>query len=509
MDKRTIRLISDYSDRMPLDLIDAGVNVERWSQNEFLKESANIDIFDAVFVDCHNLHLVMYNGFMETGGTRTDVKEILSGDPTACIVFYNFDIYPLPEFVDPNVVVTYKVKEKSLDNQNIVEPPTEPQAPIQQQTPVQQVPVQPVQPVQQPIQQVPVQQPIQQAPVQQAPVQPVQPQAPVQQPIQQAPVQQPIQQASVQPRPAQPVQSGPNTITPTSKAPASAMPKINVENVSNLLQYDDYDSMNKSRKAAPANVILFGSSKGGTGKTFTCLSTAYWYAKKHPEKKIALADFDVIDGQVGISLYLIRPTLMEAFKQYKSGNKAFSFLEPYKAINQSFSSNIVFYLAPPQDIPAITNDTTFWKYIFDLLLNNYDTVFFDSGIDYIGKEPISMLYKIADKIFITCNPSINSVKSIIKQIKTLSGERVNSVFAPKDMIKDKLRLVFTRMNKNEQDVNNLVVSNFTKLNINITATFGNIDPIISQIQWYQRWELIDKTPVLNAELDKICKEIDT
>lgn len=468
MDKRTIRLISDYSDRMPLDLIDAGVNVERWSQNEFLKESANIDIFDAVFVDCHNLHLVMYNGFMETGGTRTDVKEILSGDPVACIVFYNFDIYPLPDFVDPDVVVTYKVKEKSLDNQNIVEPPTEPQAPIQQQAPVQQVPVQPVQ------------QPIQQAPVQPRPAQP-----------------------------AQPVQSGPNTITPTSKAPASAMPKINVENVSNLLQYDDYDSMNKSRKAAPANVILFGSSKGGTGKTFTCLSTAYWYAKKHPEKKIALADFDVIDGQVGISLYLIRPTLMEAFKQYKSGNKAFSFLEPYKAINQSFSSNIVFYLAPPQDIPAITNDTAFWKYIFDLLLNNYDTVFFDSGIDYIGKEPISMLYKIADKIFITCNPSINSVKSIIKQIKTLSGERVNSVFAPKDMIKDKLRLVFTRMNKNEQDVNNLVVSNFTKLNINITATFGNIDPIISQIQWYQRWELIDKTPVLNAELDKICKEIDT
>ena len=111
--------------------------------------------------------------------------------------------------------------------------------------------------------------------------------------------------------------------------------------------------------------------------------------------------------------------MQDFYKVYKGGHSEFSYLDNCKVKSDHFSPNIDFYLAPSQDIPTITNDTTYWNTVFKLLITNYDVVFFDSGIDYLGKAPISQLYKIADKIIITCNPSINSVKSVIKQFKTL------------------------------------------------------------------------------------------
>ena len=275
--------------------------------------------------------------------------------------------------------------------------------------------------------------------------------------------------------------------------------KLNTNQLSNILNYDDINDDTHSDR--PAKVILFGSSKGGTGKTFTCLLSAYRYAQTHPEEKVALADFDIIDGQIGITIYKSSPTMADYYKQYISGNRDFKYLQNVRVKNDHFSSNLDFYLAPPMDIPEVTNNTEFWKYVFTQLITHYDVVFFDSGIDYLGKKPISRLYEIADKIILTSNTSINSVKSIIRQLQTLSGLRKNNVFEPEMKILDRVNLVLTRVSNNN-DTNKVVVENLQKY-APIIAAFGNIDDLISRTQWYQQWEIWDSNKKINEYLDQI------
>ena len=137
---------------------------------------------------------------------------------------------------------------------------------------------------------------------------------------------------------------------------------------------------------------------------------------------------------MSINLNKLTPTMQDFYKLYMCDKKTFEYLDNCKVKSEYFGCNIDFFLAPSQDIPEITNNNEFWSSVFKLLITNYDVVFFDSGIDYLGKPPISQLYKIADKIIITSNPSINSVKSVIKQLKTLSGLRANNVFKAGDNI---------------------------------------------------------------------------
>lgn len=272
---------------------------------------------------------------------------------------------------------------------------------------------------------------------------------------------------------------------------------LDVNRLESIIDETDFDD--RPQNAQPAKVILFGSSKGGTGKTFTCLITAYRFAQTHPNLKIALADFDIIDGQIGININRVTPTVADFYKQYKAGFDTFTYLSNCSLHNEHFNSNLDFYLAPPMDIPELTDDDDFWQKVFELLILNYDVVFFDSGIDYMGKRPISRLYKIADKIIITSNPSINSVKSVIKQMKTLSGQRKNPVFKPEDKILDRVFVVLTRVYK-EKEINNIVVANISKY-ADVIAAFGNIDSIISRVQWFQQWELIGRN-------EKICEYLD-
>jgi hypothetical protein len=239
--------------------------------------------------------------------------------------------------------------------------------------------------------------------------------------------------------------------------------------------------------------------------------SAYQFSKEHPNIRVAFADFDIIDGQVSITTNQVGPTVQGFYTDYLNGKRTFSDLFKYKANTDQFSRNIDFYLAPAQDIPEITENTNFWIEIFRMLLKNYDVVFFDSGIDYLGKAPISMLYKMADRIIITCNPSINSVKSVVKQLSTLSGKRVNNVYQADKKILDKCSVVLTRVyNKMvlpdgttvDNPINDLVVENITKL-APVIAAFGNIDNIISQVQWYQRWNLLDENEDIIEQLDRI------
>lgn len=276
---------------------------------------------------------------------------------------------------------------------------------------------------------------------------------------------------------------------------------LDKDNLINLIGNKFESVVNKPKNTA-AKTILFGSSKGGTGKSTTCLISARRYAKTHPNERVALADFDIVDGQIGISILKPSPTLRDYYKQYKYGNIGFEFLNNVAIKSEHFSPNLDFYLAPPINIPEVTNDDEFWKNVFELLIMNYDTVFFDSGIDYLGQRPISKLYNIVDKIILTCNTSVNAVNSVVKEIQNLKGEIPNNVFKPETKIVERLNVVLTRVMPNSS-TNDLVIKAITDNGVPIIAAFGNLDDMINRSQWWQQWEVWDKDDNINKYLDRI------
>lgn len=494
--------------RIPLDLVDSGVQIEQWSTEKFIEEAGSdegLDIDEALYYDASVLTDIIYESleaFIDYG---------------ISIVYYRFDDRPEPPFKMGRNVTVYKVKQPEPDPEPVYEPEPEPVYSAPEPEPVYQPEPEPdpepvytapqptyePEPDPEPVYEAPIPEP---QPVYQAPLDLHKDPEPEPEPVYEAP--KPVYEAPKAPYSA-PKQ---NTYTASyedekpvrnnSKKPDRQIDKITELNLNNMLLNDDWDVEKRRKKKTPAKVILFGSSKGGTGKTFTCLSSAYWYAKKHPKEKIALADFDIIDGQIGITINKLAPTMQDYYKLWVAGKKDFNYLDNCKVKSDNFSPNIDFYLAPSQDIPAVTNNINFWNELFESLINNYDVVFFDSGIDYLGKPPISQLYKIADRIIITTNPSINSVKSVIKQFKTLSGARQNPVFKPSDKILKRTNIVITRLYE-EEAINSIVTNNLQKFSP-IVAKFGNIDKVISEIQWYQHWDLIDKNPKIYEQLENIA-----
>lgn len=531
-------VISNNFDRIPLDLQKGNYQIEQWTANEFFKKASSDEGID---IDEDGM-------YYDTGCLTEEIYEALLNykDAGVSIVYYRFDDVSKPDFpMDYDEVKVYPAKqpepstveatseitptpetvqEPTNDSTTVLTP--EMNTPVEQQqanipstngfqvTPT--VPEQNNQSQNNPLDFNPAD-PNRAVfdPLSNHVPQSVQPRVPSNDPIPQAPVQSgfgnsgqlygPSPSAIPEPVKSIEIANGVTLINEKDVGTADMHEAVHQQQLKDMLMYDDYDSdsTKPNRKETPAKVILFGSSKGGTGKTFTCLISAYWYAKTHPTEKIALADFDIIDGQVGITINRVSPTMQNFYKLYKGGLGDYEHLSNCICKSDHFSPNIDFFLAPAQDIPAITNDTEYWTDVFKLLITNYDVVFFDSGIDYLGKAPIRQLYKIADKIIITCNPSINSVKSVIRQFKTLSGKRKNNAFKESDNILSRVNIVLTRVYE-DQGINDLVVEQLISF-APIVAAFGNIDDIVSQVQWFQRWDLIDNHAGIVKYLNKILE----
>lgn len=271
---------------------------------------------------------------------------------------------------------------------------------------------------------------------------------------------------------------------------------------------DIYGSNDDGKK--DARVIVFGSSKGGTGKTFTSIISTYRYAKTHPNEKIALVDFDIIDGQVGISIHKIRPTVAKYYTEYQKGYRDFRTMKNFAVkANNVFPQNVDFYLAPA----GLTIDNKdFWLNIIQNCCENYDVVIFDTGIDYLNIIPISYVYKAADKINLVTTTSIKSVNSVTKQISRLKGEikspgkdengnLTDYVFEKDDEIAPRLNIIITQM----VDTNNMNKTIYSTLSnkCNVIATFGVITDSVSQAEFYGRWDVFDRNAGINKCLDDI------
>ena len=523
-----------------------GFQVELWTAQQFYDRASSdegLDVDEGFWYHTNILTQDIYNALAEFKTAGVDIvyfryntdppseimieggeKVCMDPDaPAAVEPAHQPEVAPAPLFnPEPEIApeTEFSMRPGSMPSpEPVVEPePAPAPAPVMQEPAPEPVYSQP-EPVQTYIQPEPAPvysqpEPVAQQPIPQVIPQPQMPQvtpAPQQVPV--MPTIPQVQQTPVAPapvptvpqvaQPAQPTQETVGGLTIADDSNTGHNPnKQGVINPKNVFKLFPKDESITYASNGPAKVIVFGSAKGGTGKTFTACMGAYWFAKNHPDLRVAIADFDIIDGQVAITTNQIRPTVQGFYKDYKAGNTTFEDLYKYHANSDNFAENLDFYLAPAQDIPEIVKDNEFWRTIFTLLVANYDVVFFDTGIDYMGTQPISQLYKIADKVIITCNTSINSVNSIIKECLTLSGKRPNNVFSKEDGILDRTHIVLTRVSDEYRDVNEQVVASLTKY-APIIAAFGNIDGLIYRVQWGGTWYLIDEEPNITANLERI------
>lgn len=268
--------------------------------------------------------------------------------------------------------------------------------------------------------------------------------------------------------------------------------------VANLLSSDGEEDNHEDKLA---RVVVFGSAKGGSGKTFTSVMSAYQYAITHPHQKIALVDFDVIDGQVGITIHCKNPTMKNYYLEYQKGNRGFPTLHGFAVHGgEKMPQNIDFYLAPSTG-NAIEN-TEFWVHIIDLVIHNYDLVVFDTGIDYLGKPAISFAYKAADRINLTTTTSIKSVNSVKKQIDNLTGKIQNGIFEPSDEIGSKIGIVITQVVPSAKTMNEVV---FGQLMMSgpIVCIFGVLTDSIAEAEYYGKWNVFDK----NRKIAKAFRDL--
>lgn len=279
------------------------------------------------------------------------------------------------------------------------------------------------------------------------------------------------------------------------------------ESIANLLEDSVYDEGETEEEKKDAKMFLFGSSKGGTGKTFTAIISTYRYAKTHPHQKIALVDLDIIDGQVGISIHKVNPKLDKYFTEYQKGYRDYRTMKEYAVkANPPFPQNVDFYLAPSSG--ASITDYKFWLNVLENARENYDVVVFDTGIDYINLPPITFAYKCADKIILVTTTSIKSVNSVSKQIGRLTGEipspdqfEKKNVFAKEDEIGPRLNIVITQM----QPTNEMNGTIYKQLSskANVIATFGIITDSVSRAEFYGEWDVFDRNEGICKYLDEI------
>ena len=229
--------------------------------------------------------------------------------------------------------------------------------------------------------------------------------------------------------------------------------------------------------------------------------SAYNYAKQNPHKKIAVADFDIIDGQIGVTIHKFSPTIFNYYKNWvkEQYSDHSSDLSLFKVSPEFMPHNLDFYLASKDHI---IKEDKFWNDVFKKLIVKYDRVYFDTGIDYMNHHPIYTLYKIADKIMLTSTANLRSVGSVLKQIQRLKGlSESNGIFSEEDEIESKLNLVITQANLDSKYLAK-TINQFEKI-VNVIGVFGYMPNEIEKAEIERQWYVFDDNQHVQEILNKI------
>lgn len=246
-------------------------------------------------------------------------------------------------------------------------------------------------------------------------------------------------------------------------------------------------------------IITFGSPKGGSGKTFTTIITAVYYAKDHPNEKVCLLDLDIEEPQIGIVIKHLTPTVKSFYTNFLLGNTDFESLYKCRCNDKvRFPENLDFYLSPREVQPV--QDENFWQCVMSNLFLNYDMVFIDTGTTYMVTPAISSAYRVADKINIVAMANLASTVTVGKQIKRLTGEAENDVFSKDDGLESKLNLIIT--NAYDDKICNSIVAKLEE-ECPIIAKFGNLSQKINQIQVLSQWDMFDDNVALRESMKHI------
>lgn len=305
-----------------------------------------------------------------------------------------------------------------------------------------------------------------------------------------------VQKEPPAPQPSPVVEDSPHVDVPSE---LEAM----LSSVSSQLQNEPDQNYNHSDDENSAIVYTFGSSKGGSGKTFTCIASARRYAQLYPEKKVALIDLDIIDAQVGISLHYISPNVNNAYLSWLSQGESLDLTTSFR--ETMLGPNLHVFAGNSSGLEKDRYPDDFWIDFLTKVVHSYDTVFIDTGIDYLNLAPIRMAYEIADRVVVLSGTSIKSITSIKKQLSFLAGISDGSPYTQEMDIIGKVGIVFTQWDPGNpvESVPSLLqnMARVGDISVPILVKFGYIK-YIQEIEFLSKWELADDKK-FQAGFDKI------
>jgi len=167
----------------------------------------------------------------------------------------------------------------------------------------------------------------------------------------------------------------------------------------------------KQNSSKKKNIITFTSGKGGTGKTFLSLSTAYTLSSLG--KKVLFIDFDLNFANSNILLNTIpKVTLNDFF----NGKKLF------KEVITDYNSNLHFIFGKSGSEPFELNNEMISRFYDNLISikDNYEFILIDTFSG--GQKELITLISLSDVNVIVATPEPTAVMDAYVIIKLLSRE---------------------------------------------------------------------------------------
>lgn len=184
-------------------------------------------------------------------------------------------------------------------------------------------------------------------------------------------------------------------------------------------------------------IIMFGASKGGTGKTTMCYNIASEYAKRNPNKKVAIIDTDKQANTTGLfgyspsvfkdsdfSSYLLSMVTSEEI-MVKSQDNENLFLMP---ASRSHRTNQVCI----ESAEILSKYTMFREVIQkDEYIKTFDTIFVDThpGIDLFNLNIIDVADVVIHVLKAGCRHSLDSLRTYKEDFEI--DRELNGLSVPK------------------------------------------------------------------------------